>query len=167
MYMSTTFIIAAGLCLAFLGAGCGTSVQQAYVEDPANKSEVTGVWTGTWIADGAPQGMPLTITCLQTEPGIWKATFDAVCGRDASFTFDIVGELDGDKVVFEADVDLGPENGGQYWWRGEVDSEQFLGKYKNSTYNGTFELTKDPSKQGASAEVSPPASADLAATPSP
>ena len=154
--------IPALIALCMILFSCARSVQQAYFEDPVNKSVVTGVWTGTWKADGAPQGMPLTITCLQTEPGVWKATFDAVCGRDASFTFDVYGKREGEKVIFEADVDLGPENGGEYWWHGEVDSARFLGKYKNSVYNGTFELTKDPTKQGASAVICPAPTADVA-----
>ena len=43
-----------------------------------------------------------------------------------------------------------------------MDSARFVGKYKNSVYKGTFDLTRDPAKQGASAVVCPEPAADVA-----
>ena len=148
MRNSIGWIAIIALAVGFLGCAKAPVV---FVEGPASTSFVTGTWVGTWSAAGAGEaGMPLTVTCLESKPGVWLARFDAVCGRDASFTFDIEGREENGIVIFDQAVDLGPENGGEYHWRGEVSRKEFRGEYKSRGYSGGFLLKKQSGLEGAS-----------------
>jgi len=141
--------------IGMLGAliGCARA-PEAWVDSPATRSPVTGLWIGTWKEMNHPgEGRTLRCTCLQTGTGQWKATFDAECGRPASFTFDLQGRQIGDRVVFEDTVDLGPENGGVYHWRGEVNGSEFTGTYKSEGYDGGFQMVKAEENAAASGAV--------------
>lgn len=141
-------------CLAavFAFAGCGLApVSKAYHEHPDDKSAATGFWTGTWKANGAAEASALSCTMLQKTGNEWIATFDAVCGRNASFTFDVPGKLKDGLVVFKQTIDLGEINGGVFEWTGEIRGDTFTGKYKSSGYEGGFVMKKQAIGEGADA----------------
>ncbi len=117
--------------------------QKAFASDPATESPVNGFWAGRWKAD-AEQGEGKQLTCetIQVSEDEWKATFNAVCDKDYSFTMDMPGKRVGDEVVFEVSVDLGEAFGGEYHWTGKVIGEEFNGEYTNAKYNGTFKMSK-------------------------
>ncbi|MCA9075069.1 MAG: hypothetical protein KDA93_08555 [Planctomycetaceae bacterium] len=117
--------------------------QKAFAIDPINESPVNGFWAGRWKADAEPgEGKSLTCETIQVGEDEWKATFNAVCDKDYSFTMDLPGRKVGDEVVFEVSVDLGEAFGGEYHWTGKVVGDEFNGEYTNAKYNGAFQMTK-------------------------
>lgn len=149
MKISTILITAiSALLTSCLMTGCGgesstQGVQKAFAIDPSAESPVNGFWAGRWKADAEPgEGKPLTCETIQVGEDEWKATFNAVCDKDYSFTMDMPGRKVGDEVVFEVSVDLGEAFGGEYHWTGKVVGDEFNGEYTNAKYNGTFQMTK-------------------------
>lgn len=136
------------LVIACILTGCSEpasikTTQKAFAIDPPSASPVKGFWVGQWKAD-AEQGEGKQLTCetIQVSEDEWKATFNAVCDKDYSFTMDMPGRKVGDEVVFEVSVDLGEAFGGEYHWTGKVVGNEFNGEYTNAKYNGTFQMTK-------------------------
>ena len=106
-------------------------------------SGVNGIWVGHWKADGEPgEGKSLMCETVQVGEHSWKATFNAVCDKDYAFTMEVPGRREGDKVLFEATVDLGPLFGGEYRWSGQTKGDEFCGEYSHTKYNGTFTMTR-------------------------
>ena len=142
--IKTKHLLISGFIL--ISFGC-KHAQQAWVQDPQASSPVTGSWEGKWWKEemGPDGGLPLRCVCLETKPNQWTATFEAQCGRPAAYTFDIRGQRRGNLVIFKDSVDLGPEDGGVYHWKGEVRGSKFVGEYTNKTYIGRFEMSKQES----------------------
>jgi len=135
---------AVSACSTYETAGVAGTDASVYAEERNTQSPAKGQWVGTWSAVGSngDGGQYISALCIQKGPGEWLATFDAVCNAEYSFTVEMTGRQEGDKVIFEGDADLGEQYGGVFHWSGIVENGKFLGKYKAANYDGSFEMTK-------------------------
>jgi hypothetical protein len=122
-----------------LSAGC--ALFSGSKPDPA-----IGQWDGHWSVGASTQpvgGLKATITPGEKR-GEYKAVFDAEFGQRAKYEVPLEGKRQGEKIVFEGDVDLGAASGGVFNWTGEIAGAEFNGVYKSPLVSGTFKLIKTP-----------------------
>ena len=104
----------------------------------------TSKWTGTWVPEGHPErGGDLHCVARNIEEGKWNAKFSGYCGRQFVYRIDMLGNEEGDNVMFSGEVDLGEKDGGAYQWTGEMSDDEFTGKYTSlSGKKGTFAMKR-------------------------
>ena len=102
-------------------------------------------WSGTWQTEGNQEyGGELSCIAERVDDQTWRAEFTGYCGREFAYEVTMAGKRDGKKVVFAGSADLGDEDGGLYDWTGEIDDDQFTGKYFSSAgKRGGFTMTRD------------------------
>jgi hypothetical protein len=128
--------------LAF--SACTTFIQ---AEDA--KPAVTGEWSGRWESTAHKgHGGGLKCTAAEGDKGTWKATFTAEFGRVKDYKIELTGKLDGKKVAFGGEVNIGNEAGeGVFKWTGSADEKEFTGEYEGGGDKGTFKMTRPEKKQ--------------------
>lgn len=127
------------LTLALTGCSSICFTAECGQSDPS-LSQWTGTWTDTRVDD---HGGDLHCEARQTGAGSWEARFYGNCGREYSYEIDMVGQLDGERVRFEGDVDLGEADGGVYTWVGHIDGDTFNGEYTTAAGKaGKFEMSR-------------------------
>jgi hypothetical protein len=119
------------------------STQQGYQDTAAQTDFVSGNWSGTWSSDRhGGHGGSLRCRTRRGDDG-WHATFTGQGERIGTYEVEMAGRKEGDTVTFEGEVDLGPQDGGTYRWRGSVTPSEFRGSYSSEHDNGSFTMTPD------------------------
>lgn len=109
-----------------------------------NNNRSLSKWSGTWTDHRREDhGGDLQCDARQVGDKQWEAHFYGNCGRDYSYQVDLVGQVDGNVVKFEGDVDLGEKDGGVYNWSGTMTDGQFSGEYTTAVGKaGSFTMTR-------------------------
>ena len=127
-FLATSSTILTALMIALLG-GCQSP--QAYE------------WSGNWSGNRPGYGGDLHCNVEQINDQDWSARFTGYCGRIFAYEVTMSGRLDGDKIVFSGEADLGEEDGGLYQWAGAIEGDTFDGGYDSTTgKQGTFSMTR-------------------------
>ncbi len=118
-----------------LGPGCALMSE---APDPAS-----GRWEGHWYLGKAtqPAGV-LNADITSTGRDSWNAVFYAEFGGAATYEVRLPGHRDGERVVFEGEIDLGAASGGVFTWSGGIDGDVFSGVYTSRLPSGTFKLER-------------------------
>lgn len=132
-FILLTILIAAG------AGGC-TILGGQDAPDP-----VSGNWTGAWYRAGQkePAGR-LSFRMTADGPGSWRAVVEAASEVEATYEFTLRGRVQGSRVLFEDETDLGRAGGGIYVWSGEIAGDIFQGVFRNPAGDGRFELVRRP-----------------------
>ena len=125
----------------------GRALQEAEMEANHSRPEesnplVTGKWEGTWKSSKSGHGGGLQCTAVETGKDMWKATFVAQYGQEATYSIEMIGQREGPTVLFEGDVDLGEKDGGVYHWTGRATANEFVGEYSSSNDSGGFRMQR-------------------------
>jgi len=119
-----------------------------FIEAEDTKPAVTGEWTGRWESAGHQGHGGLKCVAVEAGNNTWKATFTAEFGRVKDYKIELTGKLDGKKVVFGGEVNIGTEAGeGVFKWSGSADEKEFVGVYEGGGDKGTFKMTRPEKKQ--------------------
>ena len=116
---------------------------------PDQLPDVTGKWTGVWNAyTPAKEAQPVLQqrqrmeARVEIEGELWKATFEAECGRPYKYVVLMEGRRAGDVVLFRGTTDLGADDGGVFDWIGRATDREFIGFYTSAHYTGAFSLSR-------------------------
>lgn len=106
--------------------------------DPAS-----GHWEGHWYLGKStqPAGV-LNADITSTGRDSWNAVFYAEFGGAATYEVRLPGHREGERVVFEGEIDLGAASGGVFTWSGGIDGDVFSGVYTSRLPSGTFKLDR-------------------------
>lgn len=139
-------------CLVILICSGIAVAQNQTAQTPAQASDISGDWTGTWGVYSPAQGTtPPKDICkrldakVENKEGKWLATFEGDCGRPYKYKITMEGRQVGKVVMFKGTTDLGPQDGGVFDWIGRANEKEFVGFFTSAYYTGTFNLAR-PSK---------------------
>lgn len=106
---------------------------------------VSGRWTGAWYRAGekSPAGA-LNFSMTPAGPGRWRAVVEVSSEVEATYELTLEGRVEGSRVLFEDEVDLGRAAGGVYTWSGEIAGDVFQGVFRHPAGDGRFELVRRP-----------------------
>src|SRR5579871_5678175 len=144
MTMRFSSILAIGLVAALLGLnGCSDFDRDwnaAAAAKPADQTDITGRWEGTWSSDanGHCGGLRCIITRL--DPRSYHARYAATYAGIFHFGYEmtLIADKQNDWVQFEGSADLGSMAGGNYHYEGHANAEAFYATYKSSDDHGRF-----------------------------
>ncbi|MBN2307361.1 MAG: DUF1080 domain-containing protein [Candidatus Hydrogenedentes bacterium] len=105
---------------------------------PASDVATQGIYEGSF-SSGAWKGQPVVVQVVATG----KARFRAVFPFDASTPrVGVNSAADGDKFVFEGEVDLGPAMGGKFEVSAELVDNRLTGRFKGPGKDSQFRAEK-------------------------
>lgn len=103
------------------------------VQSPAQADDLAGEWRGTWIKDGDP--LPVSVTIVKTN-NIYAGTFDSDALQVSGIPLDEVNETNG-KVHFEIRGDRSSSK-----FDGVIAQSAISGSFTEGTSEGTFTLAR-------------------------
>jgi len=101
---------------------------------------VMGNWEGGWYGETFGGGKA-SAQIIAEGNGNYMAVISVDIGEAQLIRGEIRGKLEGDKAVFEGEIDVGAENGGIHKVTGEISDGKFSGRYTGES-SGTFELKR-------------------------
>lgn len=112
------------------------------------KPLVTGNWEGRWESTKHPgHGGGLKCVAAESTKDEWTATFTAEFGRTKDYKIELKGKLDGEKVAFGGEVNIGKDKGeGVFKWTGHASEKEFTGDYDGGGDVGTFKMSRPAAK---------------------
>ena len=111
---------------------------------PANHTDITGPWEGTWQSDTSNHAGGLRCLITRSGENVFHARFAATYWKIFHFGYemDLSAEPHMDRVHFQGNADLGWMAGGQYKYDGSANSSDFQCNYQSEHDHGTFTLKR-------------------------
>jgi hypothetical protein len=111
---------------------------------PADSTDITGRWQGTWSSDASGHNGGLRCLMTRINSKTYHARYAATYFTILHFSYEM--DLSADRmpewVKFEGEADLGAMAGGVYHYEGHANAENFYATYRSNQDHGRFTMKR-------------------------